>query len=166
MSISRIDQHARLSLDENVALNPGWLTVELAGLPAGPLPHEAGAALVARVPIAWPARLTVREPHEATSIQGVRRAEGWRPQPLSPDSFVVVGNGRPPRGSVGRRRVVPPIANDNVSRPIPKRGVLREVFFLGILAATLLGAFATGRAHSVQNVIITPEPMDPRSRLT
>lgn len=167
MSISRIDQHARLSLDENVALNPGWLTVELAGLPSGPLPHAARAAMVARVPVvAWPARLAVPKPNEATSVQGQRKPEGWRPQPLSPDSFVVVGSGRPPRGSVGRRRVVPPIANDNISRPIPKRGVLRELFFLGILAATLLGAFATGRAHPLQNVIVIPEPMDPRSRLT
>src|SRR4051812_31778973 len=166
MSISRIDQQARLSLDENVALNPGWLTVELAGLPPGPLPHGT-RAVVARVPIlAWPARLAPREPHQTTSVQGDRKAEGWRPQPLSPDSFVVVGRGRPARGSVGRRRIVPPIANDNIPRPIAKRGVLRDVFFLGILAATLLGAFATGRAHPVQKIIVIPEPMDLRSRLT
>jgi hypothetical protein len=167
MSISRIDQHARLSLDENVALNPGWLTVELAGLPSVPLPHGTRAAVVARVPIlAWPARLGPREPHQATSVQGDRKVEGWRPQPLSPDSFVVVGRGRPARGSVGRRRIVPPIANDNISRPNPKRAALRELFFLGMLAVTLLGAFATGRAHPVQKIIVIPEPMNPRSRLT
>jgi hypothetical protein len=166
MSISRIDQHARLSLDENVALNPGWLTVELAELPSGSLPHGTRASMVARVPIfAWPA-LAVRESHEPNSVPGERKAEGWRSQALSPDSFVVVGRGRPARRSVGRRRVVPPIANDNIPRPIPKRGVLRDVFFLGILAATLLGAFATGRAHPVQKIIVIPEPMDLRSRLT
>lgn len=70
--------------------------------------------------------------------------------------------------SVGRRAgsLVPQVApgrsrsrfaNDNVAGA-PARSVWRDLFFLAILAATVLGAFYSGRVHGIQKVIVVPGP--------
>ena len=77
-------------------------------------------------------------------------------------AFVSVGRGAKPTGPVrpvGRRGV----ANDN------GRGhsVWRDVFFLAILAATVAGAFWSGRVHGgVQRVIVVPGPSSFHSVVT
>ena len=49
-------------------------------------------------------------------------------------------------------------ANDNKAPAGERRGVLRDIFFLMILAATVAGAFWSGRVHAIQKVIVVPGP--------
>jgi hypothetical protein len=48
-------------------------------------------------------------------------------------------------------------ANDNVAAG-ESRSVWRDLFFLMILAATVAGAFWSGRVHGLQKVIVVPAP--------
>jgi hypothetical protein len=50
-------------------------------------------------------------------------------------------------------------ANDNSAKPAPARPAWREALFLGILAATLFGAFMAGRNNAAHKVIIVPGPI-------
>jgi hypothetical protein len=49
-------------------------------------------------------------------------------------------------------------ANDNDVAARHGRSVWRDMFFLMILAATVVGAFWSGRVHGVQKVIVVPGP--------
>lgn len=79
------------------------------------------------------------------------------------DRFVVIGRdaGLPPRDA--------PSANDNApaaKAPRPMRVSVREIVLLAMLAASLVGAFYSGRMHAAQNVIVVPAPSSPRNALT
>ncbi|MDB5512650.1 MAG: hypothetical protein JWR08_2133 [Enterovirga sp.] len=56
-------------------------------------------------------------------------------------------------------------ANDNVASS-ENRSVWRDLFFLAILAATVVGAFWSGRVHGLQKVIVVPESSSVRSVVT
>ena len=72
--------------------------------------------------------------------------------------------------SIARRSVAPvpryrarmsPVsrsANDNEAAASDRRSVWRDLFFLMVLAATVLGAFWSGRVHGLQKVIVVPGP--------
>ncbi len=49
-------------------------------------------------------------------------------------------------------------ANDNEVAARRGRSVWRDLFFLMVLAATVVGAFWSGRVHGVQKVIVVPGP--------
>lgn len=48
----------------------------------------------------------------------------------------------------------------------PKKSLWRELFFLGMLAATLWGAYHTGRMNAQQRVIVIPIPESRLSMIT
>lgn len=48
----------------------------------------------------------------------------------------------------------------------PKKGLWRELFFLGVLAVTLFGAFYSGRLNAYQRVIVVPIPESRHSVIT
>jgi hypothetical protein len=56
-------------------------------------------------------------------------------------------------------------ANDNVAAG-ESRSVWRDLFFLMILAATVAGAFWSGRVHGLQKVIVVPAPSSFHSVIT
>lgn len=58
-------------------------------------------------------------------------------------------------------------ANDNVAAANPGgRSVWRDLLFLAILAATVIGAFWSGRVHGLQRVIVVPAPSSFHSVIT
>ena len=63
------------------------------------------------------------------------------------------------------RRAGSRFANDNVVGS-PARSVWRDLFFLAILAATVFGAFWSGRVHGIQKVIVVPGPSSFHSVVT
>jgi hypothetical protein len=82
------------------------------------------------------------------------------------DAFVSVGQSAgavvpriPARSSSSR------VANDNVAGG-NARSVWRDLFFLAVLAATVVGAFWSGRVHGVQRVIVVPGPSSFHSVIT
>lgn len=91
--------------------------------------------------------------------------EGGRAKSVPAGAFVSVGH----RGGTVRRRaaVSPPrSANDNRAAQPGRKGVWRDVFFLAVLAATVLGAFWSGRVHGLQKVIVVPGPSSFHSVVT
>lgn len=83
---------------------------------------------------------------------------------VPPEAFVTVGMG----SGVARRRFttrLPRSANDNAA-PQRKGGVWRDLFFLAVLAATVAGAFWSGRVHGLQKVIVVPGPSSFHSVVT
>ena len=69
------------------------------------------------------------------------------------DRIVVIGKGLPPGRSFGRRRVVPSIANDNKATARKRPAILRQAFFLAILAAALLLAVSGCGSADVRNQV-------------
>ena len=57
-------------------------------------------------------------------------------------------------------------ANDNVAAPGHRRSVWRDLFFLAVLFATVVGAFWSGRMHGYQKVIVVPGPSSFYSQVT
>jgi hypothetical protein len=164
LSTSRTDHASRLRAQERAVLNGGWLTIDLAALPDSSAAKQAPPTPAVSVP-ALPAAARTQDNVKVEAL-AVPTAPPKAQVPA--DSFVVIGSGLPRQRSFGRRRVVPPIANDNAVRAHGKKGrsAVREVFFLALLAATVVGAFCSGRVHAMQKVIVIPEPTNPRSVLT
>jgi hypothetical protein len=85
---------------------------------------------------------------------------GRKPNPSVP-GWAFVSIGRRGKASVPRvqsRRGAPGrSANDNVAAG-ESRSVWRDLFFLMVLAATVAGAFWSGRVHGLQKVIVVPAP--------
>lgn len=131
----------------------GWQQIDLArtlaGLPlAGPAAKPASLHAEAAV-LSFPDRASQLL---ATVSQAV-------PAPLPASVFVSIGRPAPAVAEGGRRFARRGSANDNVARPeTPARSVWRDLFFLAILAATVAGAFWSGRVHGLQNVIVVPGP--------
>ncbi len=57
-------------------------------------------------------------------------------------------------------------ANDNNAPTGDRRSVWRDLFFLMVLAATVAGAFWSGRVHGIQKVIVVPGPSTSSSVVT
>jgi hypothetical protein len=162
MSISRTENKAPRSGDESAAPNGVWLTL---------VPAAKGTALavVPSAPVLAPVVSAPALPAVNAAQDNLKPAAlveaAVEPQvPL--DRIVVIGKGLPPGRTVGRRRVVPAIANDNKATVRKRPAVLRQAFFLALLGASLAGAFYNGRVHAMQKVIVIPEPMDRRVVLT
>ena len=73
----------------------------------------------------------------------------------------------------GEPRRVPPqdiivIGRPSVPQPSPppKKKLWRELYFLGVLALTLYGAFQSGRMNAQQRVIVIPIPESRQSVIT
>lgn len=59
-----------------------------------------------------------------------------------------------------------PTANDNSAKAAAPRRLWREIFFLGVLAVTLVGAYLAGRADGLQKIIVVPGPIGFSSTIT
>lgn len=58
-------------------------------------------------------------------------------------------------------------ANDNTRAGAPRaRSVWRDLFFLAILAMTIIGAFWSGKLNATQRVIVVPGPSSDRHMVT
>ena len=140
----------------------GWQEIDLArtlGLPVVSATSPGAATLSA---IASAAILPFRAP--SVCLVGTVAPEITRRVPEA--AFISVG--RPAAGTVPRipaLRVKSRFANDNVAGAGP-RSMWRDLFFLAVLAATLIGAFWSGRVHGVQKVIVVPEPSSLHSVVT
>ena len=174
MSISRTETKATAkakaprSADEGTASNGVWLTLDLAGLPLakGKALAAATSAPVLAPVVPAPALPAINPAQDNVKVEAPVPVEP-SPGPKVPlDRIVVIGKGLPPGHSFGRRRVVPGIANDNKATARKRPAILRQAFFLAILAAALAGAYYNGQVHAMQNVIVIPEPMDRRVVLT
>lgn len=81
-----------------------------------------------------------------------------RPARVPANALVPLQRAMPP----SRLALAPPrpidSANDNAAKPASDRSVLREILFLGILVASLYGAFLAGRNSGVQRIIVVPGP--------
>jgi hypothetical protein len=90
----------------------------------------------------------------------------WNPVPAS--AFVSIGrlSGRVLPG--GARLLGSRGANDNFVAPaaLAGRSRWRDLFFLAVLAATVAGAFFSGRVHGFQRVIVVPSPSSFHSVVT
>jgi hypothetical protein len=166
MSISRTENKAPRSPDEGAVTNGVWLTLDLAGLPPAKgtalVAAPSAPALAPVVPA--PALPAVNPAQDNLTLAASVETAAKQQVPL--DRIVVIGKGLPPGRSFGRRRVVPSIANDNKATARKRPAILRQAFFLAILAAALAGAFYNGQVHAMQKVIVIPEPMDRRVVLT
>lgn len=76
-------------------------------------------------------------------------------------AFVVVGCPHAPTPTVL------PTANDNTRAGATRtRSVWRDLFFLAILAMTIVGAFWSGKLNATQRVIVVPGPSSDRHVVT
>lgn len=166
MSKSRTENKAPSSGDESAAPNGVWLTLDLAGLPAA---KGTALAVVPSAPVLAPVVPAPALPAVSAAQDNLKPAasvETAAAAQVPLDRIVVIGKGLPQGRTVGRRRVVPAIANDNKATVRKRPAVLRQAFFLAVFAASLAGAFYNGRVHAMQKVIVIPEPMDRRIVLT
>lgn len=139
----------------------GWQRIELA--------PTMGTLAGARGDLNWPKRLSavgsasvVRFPAPLISLSGTATQELVRRVPNS--AFVSIGwrlGSAVPRIPALRSR----FANDNVSTG-RGRSMWRDLFFLAVLAATVAGAFWSGRIQGYQKVIVVPEPSNSRHVMT
>ena len=94
------------------------------------------------------------------ALSGQDRAIARRPLRIPAGDTVACGSDRSRTASL--RSGGPTEANDNAASSQPKFGrirtMAREVLFMALFAATLAGVYHLGRLHSVQNVIILPDP--------
>lgn len=128
--------------------------------PGGPL---------ARSEVGWPVP-ALRNAERALVQLG--KAVRRRPVRVPADALAPIGS-----------RLLPPIerpllltsplptdtANDNATpaaaEASSRRSIYRDLFFLFVLAATLVGTFYVGRLNAFQNVIVVPETWSQHSRL-
>jgi hypothetical protein len=156
---TRASSAARLTVDESRIHDRLWHAVDLDCLgmrllsgPPRPAPISAclaGALL-----------------HQPTRREAPDRAGALIPMVLRkrvkrvPDEAFV---------TIGRAAVEPVTANDNQPpRPSPARirFALRDALMLAALAASLAGAFYSGRLHAAQNVIVVPTASTMRNVIT
>lgn len=123
-----------------------WQQLDLAFMLASLPRPSAGRAGTLATPAAGPARSFPEAGREARRsvpssafVSIGRRAGAFLPHMQSR------------KGTPGRS------ANDNVAAG-ERRSVWRDLFFLMILAATVAGAFWSGRVHGLQKVIVVPAP--------
>lgn len=140
------------ALDREIVAG-GWQEIDLArtlGLSCGP-------ALAAAATLSAPASAHIL-PFRARSVCLTGTVARVIPKKIPDAAFVSVGR---PAGATGPRvpalRVKSRFANDNVAGA-GRRSVWRDLFFLAVLAATVVGAFWSGRVHGIQKVIVVPGP--------
>jgi hypothetical protein len=95
---------------------------------------------------------------------------GREPPPKRVPDRAFVSIGRRSTAPVPRHRagngILASSANDNQVRSGDKRSMWRDLFFLAILAATVVGAFWSGRMQGYQKVIVVPGPSSFYSQVT
>lgn len=139
----------------------GWQQIDLS--------RTLGALAGGRAGLNGPGRLSafgsasvVRFPAPTISLSGTATRELVKRVPSA--AFVSIGwrlGSAVPQLPALRSR----FANDNVSAG-KERSVWRDLFFLVILAATVAGAFWSGRIQGYQKVIVVPEPSNIRHVMT
>ena len=131
----------------------GWQQIDLArtlgGLPPSP-PSGRGAAPGSMTASVSASILAF--PGATTALIGAFARAAFKKVPST--AFVSIG--RTAGAPAPKRRVKSRSANDNMSAE--QRSVWRDLFFLAILAATVAGAFWSGRVHGLQKVIVVPGP--------
>jgi hypothetical protein len=105
-----------------------------------------------------PATGTVRSfPQIGADLAGSLKRQVLKRVPAS--AIVPIARlGSVPARHRGRMSLVSRSANDNEAAAGGARSVWRDLFFLMVLAATVVGAFWSGRVHGVQKVIVVPGP--------
>ena len=158
---------------DGATISTGWQPVEVARLGQGS--GSRPVRTVAKLTVTWGWGAAYLPPVETASPASAAR-------PAIPrDAFVVIGRNRSLREQLFPRRARLPrpvpktadgrgTANDNAEPAGPRRGrvrgLARDIVFLAILAATLFGAYQTGRLATFQNVIVVPESALPSGRVT
>jgi hypothetical protein len=154
------DSRTRLTVDESRIQHRSWHVVDLGTL-------RAQLARGTAQPLPVQATLGARRHGQPVSRAG-SRATAAASIPIArrlkrvPDSaFVTIGRAE-------RASSLPASANDNAARPSSKRirFALRDAVMLAILAATVAGAFYSGRLHAAQTVIVVPGPSSARNAIT
>jgi hypothetical protein len=157
-------RHARLTVDESRIQNRLWHTVDLDQLSARLHGGAHGAVrisacLAGASAAALADRPAPRLPRATIPFTGTKRVKR-----VPASAFVTIGRETAPAA------VSPaPSANDNhVPRPSQARMrfALRDVLMLAALAASLAGAFYSGRLHAAQTVIVVPTASSPRNAVT
>lgn len=135
----------------------GWQEVDLARTLQG-LRGDKTFSLGSR-----PVSVTAATPvAPLTSSVAIANRDGANRVPST--AFVSIGQGA--RSLVPRiSRATAVVANDNRAGA-STRSVWRDLFFLAILAATVIGAFWSGRLHGFQKVIVVPGPSSFHSTVT
>lgn len=142
--------------------------------------HLPAPSSVGRLPAAGPGWRAARHLAQVLSSPALRQAElklaktshrviAKRPVRIPEMSLVPI---RPLRLAAPLNRVALPspsstgTANDNSAKPRAPRRLWREIFFLGVLAVTLVGAYLAGRADGFQKIIVVPGPIGFSSNVT
>jgi hypothetical protein len=157
------DGRKRVAVVDGQVRESGWqqldLDIVLSTLPRAP----GGGPIVLTAPVSG----SVRTYPET----GAELATVLRPLPakrVPAHAFVSIG--RRGKGPLPRHRsrnaIVARSANDNDAKPGDTRSVVRDLIFLMILAATVAGAFWSGRMHGYQKVIVVPGPSSFHSQVT
>ena len=151
-------------VDEEIS-DRSWqqLDLGLTSLPRAAVPPAAS--------LSAPASGAVRSFSETgRALTEILQARARKSVPTT--AFVTIGQAgprrqprlRPPPPSPPRRPVVRS-ANDNTAGA-EHRSVWRDLVFLLVLAATVAGAFWSGRVNGIQRVIVVPEAVTPNSVVT
>lgn len=155
---SKSEGHATVSVVDGEVPDDTWQGI---GLDLAALRTEAGEARRR-----WDASVST------TRSWGTARMTplpGERPAP-APQPDVEPAGVEPPPGEPRRvpSRDIVVIGRPGVPQPSPppKKKMWRELFFLGILALTLYGAFQSGRMNAQQRVIVIPIPESRQSVIT
>jgi hypothetical protein len=152
---------SRLVVDEACISDRGWQAVDLARLQA--VLHVDAAER--RVTAMYGTALLPASPAASAAPRG--QLLPFRPRKrvvlIPPASVVVIGREpAPPRPAC-------PVANDNASAPVvggSVRSAWRDALLLVLLAATVAGAFYSGRLHAYQKVIVVPPPASASNAVT
>jgi hypothetical protein len=156
---TRASKAARLTVDESLIHDRLWHAVDLDSLGtrllSGPPRPAAISACLAGALLYQPARRETPARMGALIPMVLRR----RVKRVPDEAFV----------TIGRAAAEPVTANDNQPpRPSPARirFALRDAVMLAMLAASLAGAYYSGRLHAAQNVIVVPTASTMRNMIT
>lgn len=157
------DDRQVVAVVDGEVLDSTWQQLDL-NLVLSALPKAPGAA--PRV-LTAPASGSVRSfPQVAAELAPLVRREP--PKRVPAQVFVSIGAGATapvPRYRV-RNGLAARSANDNHVGSGEKRSMWRDLFFLVVLAATVVGAFWSGRMQGYQKVIVVPGPSSFYSQVT
>ncbi len=135
------------------------LDLMLASLPRAP--GSAPAAMAAS------ATGSVRSfPQTGVELASALKRQVLRRVPASALVSIAPRAAAPVPRSWARRGFLSRSANDNNAPTGDRRSVWRDLFFLMVLAATVAGAFWSGRVHGIQKVIVVPGPSTSSSVVT